>query len=360
MTLDPLYIGDLKAPIPIIQGGMGIGVSRSGLAAAVANCGGVGVISGVHIGFDEPDFESNPKEANIRALRKHIRRAKELSPNGVIGLNLLAVIADYDEYVAVAVEEKIDLLISGAGLPLHLPKLVEGSATKIAPIVSSAKAAQLIAKTWDKKYGRIPDLVILEGPLAGGHLGFSPEQLEELEKFELKTLLSEVLDALKPFEEKYEKSIPVVGAGGIFSGEDIRACIEAGAAGVQMATRFVATVECDADPNFKLAYVHAKEEDLQLVKSPVGLPGRALRNAFVRQLADEKQKIHRCHRCLKPCNPGDSPYCISRALINAVTGHIEEGLIFSGSNSYRIDKILPVKELMEELIREAETPPHYS
>ncbi|MGE5708388.1 MAG: NAD(P)H-dependent flavin oxidoreductase, partial [Bacteroidota bacterium] len=268
MTLSPLHIGDRTATIPIVQGGMGIGVSRSGLAAAVANCGGVGVISGVNIGFDEEGFEENPKEANIRALRKHIRQAKQLSPDGVIGLNLLAVISDYDDYVAVAVEEDIDLIISGAGLPLSLPKRVEGSRTAIAPIVSSGKAAHLIAKTWDKKYGRVPDLVIVEGPEAGGHLGFSTEQLEEneqSEKYELKSLLFDVLAALKPFEEKYGKKIPVIGAGGIFDGADIQACLASGAAGVQMATRFVATEECDADLRFKLEFVRAKPEDLQLV-----------------------------------------------------------------------------------------------
>jgi NAD(P)H-dependent flavin oxidoreductase YrpB (nitropropane dioxygenase family) len=178
MKLPSLQIGDLVARIPIIQGGMGIGVSRSNLASAVANEGGIGVISGVQIGFQEPDFETNNREANIRALGKEIRRARQLSPNGIIGVNFLVAMNNYREMVMAAVEEKIDLIISGAGLPKSLPEFVEGTKTKIAPIVSSGKAAMLISKLWDKRYNHIPDAVIVEGPDAGGHLGFSEEELQ--------------------------------------------------------------------------------------------------------------------------------------------------------------------------------------
>ncbi|HBN07933.1 MAG TPA: nitronate monooxygenase [Cyanobacteria bacterium UBA8530] len=356
MKLRPLVIGDLIAKIPIIQGGMGIGISRSRLAAAVANCGGIGVISGVQIGFDEPDHNNNARAANIRALRKHIRTAKELSPKGIIGLNLLVAGTEYDQLVAVAVEEKIDLIISGAGLPSTLPGLVKGSDTKIAPIVSSARAAQVITKMWEKKYQRLPDLIIVEGPEAGGHLGFTLEQLEENE-IDLKDILTEVLAVLKPFEEKYRKKIPVVCAGGIFYGKDIAACLAAGADGVQMSTRFVATDECDADEKFKKAYVEARKEDIHLVNSPVGMPGRAIRNAFTEKMKNGSEKISKCYNCLKTCDPKDTPYCISQALICAVKGDLEEGLIFSGSNSYKVEGIVKVSDLMAELVQEAESLP---
>lgn len=354
MKLTPLVIGDITAIVPIIQGGMGVGVSRSSLASAVANCGGVGIISGVQIGFDEPDFETNTKEANIRALRKHIRRAKELSPKGIIGLNLMVALNNYNEFVEVAVEEKIDLIISGAGVPMTLPKLVEGSNTKIAPVVSSVKSATVITKMWIKKHNRIPDLIVVEGPEAGGHLGFSLEQLEEKENFDIKDLTSKIVEALKPFEEEYNKKIPVVSAGGIFTGADIAECIKSGAAGVQMATRFVATHECDADIKYKMEYVNSKKEEIEIVKSPVGMPGRAITNKFIKDLDESKKTVNKCYNCLKPCNPKDTPYCISKALINAVKGNVDEGLIFTGSSAYRIDKIVSVKELMDELVQEAE------
>jgi nitronate monooxygenase len=354
MKLPPLNLGELTAAVPIIQGGMGIGVSRSGLAAAVANAGGIGVISGVQIGFQESDFETNNGEANIRALRKEIRRAKELSPNGIIGLNLLVAMSNYNEMAKAAVEENINIIISGAGLPIELPTLVKGSKTKIAPIVSSARAASVICKLWDKKHGILPDLIIVEGPEAGGHLGFSLEQLSSEPKILLQDLVIEVLEAVKPFEEKYKKTIPVVAAGGIYSGEDIAKYIKLGVSAVQMATRFIATEECDADIRFKEALIKSTQSDIQLVKSPVGLPGRAVRNDLVRKLELGNIAVKKCYNCLKPCNPATTPYCISKALIEAVNGNINDGLIFTGSNAFRMDKITTVKELMEELIAEAE------
>lgn len=355
MKLPPLKLGELIASIPIIQGGMGIGVSRSRLAAAVANAGGIGVISGVQIGFQESDFETNNGDANIRALRKEIRKAKELSPKGIIGLNLLVAMSNYKEMAKAAVEENINIIISGAGLPTELPLLVKGSNTKIAPIVSSGRAISVICKLWDKKHGVIPDLIIVEGPEAGGHLGFSVEQLSSDPKILLENLVSEVLEAIKPFEEKYKKSIPVVAAGGIYTGEDIAKYMKLGAAAVQMATRFIATEECDADIRFKEAVINSTQNDIQLVKSPVGLPGRAVRNELVKKLELGNISVKRCYNCLKPCNPSTTPYCISKALIEAVKGNINEGLIFTGSNAYRMNKITTVKELMEELITEAES-----
>lgn len=354
MKLPSLKIGELVAEVPIIQGAMGVGVSLSKLASAVANEGGVGVISGVQIGFDEPDFETNNGDANVRALKRHIKKAREMSPNGILGVNLLAAINNYKDMVMAAVEEKIDIIISGAGLPTDLPSMIEGTKTKIAPIVSSSKAAALIAKLWDRKFQYIPDLVIVEGPEAGGHLGFSEEQLNAAEKPKLEEIVQQVIEALKPYEEKYNKSIPVIAAGGIFDGIDIAKYLKLGAAGVQMATRFVATEECDADIRFKEAYINSNKEDIGLVKSPVGMPGRAIHNSFIKRLQQENIPVKRCYNCLKPCDPKNTPYCISKALIDSVVGNVEEGLIFTGTNAYRIEGMTTVKKLMARLVSEAE------
>lgn len=354
MKLPPLKIGDLIARVPIIQGGMGVGVSGSSLASAVANEGGIGIISGVQIGYREPDFGTNTLEANLRALVSEIRRARELSPKGIIGVNFLVAMNNYKEMVKAAVEEKIDLIISGAGLPKELPELVKGSKTKIAPIVSSGKAAALISKLWDKRFNYVPDMVVVEGHEAGGHLGFSLDDLNSEDRPSLTDLVKEVIEALKPFKEKYQKEIPVVGAGGIFTGCDIANLLKSGASGVQMATRFVATEECDADIKYKMAYVNSQKNDIQIVKSPVGMPGRAIRNNLIERLETGNVPIKRCYNCLQPCDPRTTPYCISDALINAVKGDIEDGLIFTGSNAYRLNKITTVKELIRELVDEAE------
>lgn len=329
---------------------MGIGVSLSSLAGAVAKEGGIGIISGVQIGYREPDFLKNNLEANKRALRNEIRKAREIAPEGILGVNLLAAMTTYDELIATAVEEGIDLIITGAGLPLNLPQMVKGTQTKIAPVVSSGKAAKLISKTYDKKFGIPADLFIVEGPLAGGHLGFKKEVMESESYMNLEEILVEVLEEVKPFEEKYGVKIPVVAAGGIFNGGDIAKFLKLGASGVQMGTRFVCTHECDADLEFKMAYVHAKKEDIRLVNSPVGMPGRAINNAFTERLDVERVPVKRCYNCLIPCDPRTTPYCISDALMHSVHG--EEGLIFAGANAYKVSEIISVKELMEELVTE--------
>ena len=351
MKLPELRIGDLVAKIPIIQGGMGVGVSRSKLAGAVAKEGGIGIISTAQIGFDEPDFETNTKEANLRSLEKHIKEAKRISNNGIIGINIMTVTNFYKENVKKAIESGIDLIISGAGLPKELPKLVEGTKVKIAPIISSARGAGLMIKLW-AKHNHVPDMIVVEGPEAGGHLGFSMEELKE--KKSIFDIAKEVVDKVKEFEEQFHKKIPVVVAGGIFTGKDIAKCLKLGASGVQIASRFVATEECDADIKFKEAYVNAKEEDIQIVKSPVGMPGRAIRNEFIEKVEKEPIKPEKCLGCIKTCDPNTTPYCITKALINSVTGNLKEGLIFCGSNVSRIDKIVTVKELMNELVTEAE------
>ncbi|MFU0823987.1 NAD(P)H-dependent flavin oxidoreductase [Clostridium sp.] len=353
MSLPPLKLGELIARIPIIQGGMGIGVSGSSLASAVANTGGIGIISAVQIGFKEDDFEINPKQANIRALKSEIKRARELSPHGILGVNIMVAASDYEDLVKTAVEENIDLIICGAGLPSTLPKLIKGSKTKIAPIVSSGRAALVISKLWIRKFNYVPDLIIVEGPNAGGHLGFSKEELTFDKHLDISSITKDVLKVTKNLEKEYGKHIPVVAAGGIFDGKDIANMIKLGAEGVQMATRFVATEECDAHINFKKVYISASKDDIVLIKSPVGMPGRAINNKFAQFVKDSSIPVTRCYNCLKPCNPKETPYCISKALINAVKGDIENGLFFSGSNAYKINKICTVKELICELVEEA-------
>ncbi|KNF07860.1 putative enoyl-[acyl-carrier-protein] reductase II [Gottschalkia purinilytica] len=354
MKLPPLKLGDLVAKVPIVQGAMGIGVSLSKLASSVANEGGIGVISGVQIGYEESDFETNSYAANIRALRAHIRKARELSPNGILGVNLMVAIKNYKDMVKTAIEEKIDLIVSGAGLPMDLPEMIKETKTKLAPIVSSGKAAALISKMWDRKFDYIPDMVIVEGPEAGGHLGFSKEEINGKSATKLEKIVKDVIVALKPYEEKYNKPIPVIAAGGIYDGFDIAKYIKLGASGVQMATRFVATEECDAHINFKQAYVKASASEVGLVKSPVGMPGRAIYNNLTQKLEKGNIAVKKCYDCLRPCDPKNTPYCISKALIDSVKGDVEEGLVFAGSNAHRIDKIVSVKELMASLVLEAE------
>ena len=351
MNFNPLKIGNLIAPIPIIQGGMGIGVSSSNLASAVAKAGGIGIISAAQLGYNEDDFEKNPLEANLRALKEHITLAKTKAVNGIIGINAMVASSNYDEHIKVAIEAGVDLIISGAGLPTMLPKLVKGSSVKIAPIVSSLKAAKVILKLWDKHDNIAPDLVVIEGPKAGGHLGFKLEELED-KNLDFDKTVKDIINETAKYAEKYNKEIPVVVAGGIFNGYDIAKYLKLGASGVQMATRFVVTEECDASQAFKDAYLNCSIDDVQIVKSPVGMPGRAIKNSFVNRTLTEREKITHCYNCLTPCNPANTPYCISKALINAVNGNVDEGLIFCGENASRLTRMTTVKELMDELVSE--------
>lgn len=350
-----LKLGELKAKIPIIQGGMGVGISLSGLAAAVANEGGIGIISATGIGMLEPDYSTNFREANKRALRKEIRKAREMT-TGIIGVNIMVALSDFDDLVQVAVDEGVDLVFLGAGLPLKaLPVArLKKVTTKIVPIVSSARAAKIIFNYWKKKYNHLPDAVVVEGPLAGGHLGFKKDQIDNCD-YALEKILPEVISVIKPFSQSFNKSIPVIAAGGIYTGVDIHKFIQLGAQGVQMGTRFVATHECDASIEFKEAYVKCKKEDLIIVESPVGLPGRAIQNEFLEKVSAGVKKPFRCPwKCLKTCDLKNSPYCIAIALNNARKGKLEEGFVFAGANAYRIDKIISVKELIETLLEEYE------
>lgn len=348
MEFKPLKIGNLISKLPIIQGGMGVGVSLSSLASAVTNAGGIGIISSAQIGYKENDFEINPLEANLRALKEHIKIAKEKCNNGIIGANIMVATKNYADYVKTAIDAKVDLIISGAGMPTQLPKLCKDSDVKIAPIVSSLKACKVILKLWDKHDEVTPDLVVVEGPKAGGHLGFKKDDLiNHIENFDQTVI--DIVNHVKEYETKYNKEIPVVVAGGVYSGYDISKYLSLGASGVQMATRFVATNECDASIEFKNAYVESKKEDIGLVKSPVGMPGRAILNKFVDKTNIGNIKVQKCYNCLTPCNPADTPYCITQALINSVKGDLDNGLIFCGENAYKIKEIVSVKDLMLQL-----------
>ncbi|MBX6422604.1 nitronate monooxygenase family protein [Thermosulfurimonas sp. F29] len=352
----PLRIGDLTARVPIVQGGMGVGISLAGLASAVAREGAVGVISAALVGFyeGEAEFFRNPTEANIRGLKRQIRLAREKAPGGIIGVNIMVALTDFEPLCRAACEAGADIIFAGAGLPLNLPELrPEGSSTRLAPIVSSARAAKLVAQRWWSKYGYVPDAVVVEGPMAGGHLGFSPEKLEA-EESRLEVLVPRVIEAMKPFEDKAGRAIPVIAAGGIYTGRDIyRYLHEIGAAGVQMGTRFVATHECNASPAFKEAFVRARKEDLTIIKSPVGLPGRALKGTFLKRVEAGEKRPYRCiYHCLRTCDYRKSPYCIAAALINAQRGNLEAGFVFAGANAWRVDRIVSVRELIEELIRD--------
>ncbi len=337
-----------KTILPLIQGGMGVGVSLSKLAGNVAlnNC--MGVISTAQVGFR--DFSKRSQvQKNIDALKEEIKKAREISKGkGMIAINAMVATNDYKQMIKAAIESGIDAIISGAGLPLQLPELVGDADVALAPIVSSSKALNLIIRSWVRKANRLPDFIVIEGFKAGGHLGFHKKDICSGNIQPLEDILKDCLELLK----KKELDIPVFVAGGIYDKDDIRHFMDLGASGVQMATRFIATDECDASDEFKQAFVNASKEDIDFVISPVGLDGRCINTKFTRSLKEEKPKIDVCTNCLIPCNFPDTPYCISQALINAVNGDIDNGLVFSGVNGYRITEVVPVKQLIDELMED--------
>ncbi len=351
-----LRIGNWEVDIPIVQGGMGVGISLSGLASAVANAGGIGVISTAGIGMFEPDNFTNFKESNKRALRKEIQKAKART-DGIIGVNIMVALSDFDDLVQCSVEEGANLLFLGAGLPIRLPETLPLDKlgelpTKFVPIVSSAKATRIIFRSWAKQFDHIPDAVVVEGPLAGGHLGFKKEHIDNPD-YALEKLLPEVITAIKPYEEQFNRNIPVIAAGGIFTGADIHKFMQLGAQGVKMGTRFVATHECDASQEFKDAYLNCKKEDIVIIDSPVGLPGRAIRDEFLERVSSGVKETFKCPwKCLKSCDFKNVPYCIALALTNAKKGDLENGFAFAGANAYLVDKIISVKELIDTLVGE--------
>lgn len=408
--LKPLKIGNLTAKRPVIQGGMGVGISLSSLAGAVAKAGGIGIISTAQIGFKDPEFKKNPEAANLRAIHSELKKAREIAQGGILGFNIMVATKEYAQYVKEAVKAGADVIISGAGLPVDMPKFVaeaeasmreaaggkgadsapeaagaevsqdgkcsasagaagvqdetagttSGRRTMIAPIVSSIKSALVICKMWDRKYKTAPDFVVVEGPCAGGHLGFSREQLtgygadtedvaHTFRKSDYDEEIRGIIKTVKEYADKYKKEIPVISAGGVFDHADVMHHLGLGADGVQVATRFVTTEECDAPLAYKQAYINAKQEDIVIVKSPVGMPGRAIRNAFLDRVSQAPIKVEHCFNCLEHCNPATTPYCITKALIHAAEGKLEDALLFCGSNACRCNKIETVPEVMREL-----------
>ena len=371
----PLVIGDLKIEKPVIQGGMGVGISLHRLAGAVAKAGGMGLISTAQIGFREPDFKTNFVEANLRAIRNEFKKAREIAPEGAIGFNIMVATKHYDMWVKEAVKAGADAIISGAGLPVSLPEYAEAAyeemkavgkkllrRTKLAPIVSTAKAAMVICKMWDRKYHRVPDFVVVEGPLAGGHLGFTKEQLAQYgadstdveasyDQAAYDEEVKAIMKVVKGYEDKYETHIPVVTAGGIYTHEDVKHQFELGAEGVQVATRFVTTKEGDAPDAYKQTYIEASKEDIVITQSPVGMPGRAILNLFLMLLKDgERSAIKSCFQCVEHFDIKTIPYCITRALVNAAEGDEDAALLFCGSNAFRSDRIETVEEVMNALL----------
>lgn len=349
-----MKLGNRELALPLIQGGMGVGVSMGGLAGAVAAHGAMGTLSTADAGWNEPDFAAHPQQANLRALRREVQRAKRLAAGaGLVAVNAMVATRQYADSVRTALEAGADAIVSGAGLPLELPALAEGFEALLAPIVSGPRAAQLICRTWAKRYGRVPDFVVLEGCQAGGHLGFEEADLLSGRCTPLSRLIPEVLAALRPFEEKFGRAIPLFCAGGVATGAEMARCTRLGAAGAQLATRFIATEECDAGQGYKDVLLAARPEDLRIIHSPVGMPGRAVNSPLVQRLAvGMRQPPAHCSGCIKSCRPAETPFCITHALIEAVKGNWEEGLFFSGSRVDLVDRMRTVPDLIDELMKE--------
>lgn len=355
-----VLIGTKNLPLPILQGGMGVGVSLDGLAGAVAACGGMGTISTALCGYLEPDFEQDHDGANLRALDRQVRSAKKAANgHGLVAVNAMVATRQYADSVRTALRAGADAIVCGAGLPKDLPAIaaeVPESQAALAPVVSSGRAAALICKLWERSGGRIPDFVVLEGPLAGGHLGFTPEEAAKANSGTtnpLHTLLQEVLDALAPFRQKYGRDIPVFVAGGIRNGHELAQYMKLGAAGGQFATRFITTKECDASLAYKQILTNAAAADISIVKSPVGMPGRALHSPLIERVERGTQPApSNCMGCLTACKPATAPYCISRALMAAAQGDWENGLFFCGANAGELLSITTVREEMDKIMKE--------
>ena len=360
MRLKPLKIGKYEIKYPIIQGGMGVGISWDRLAGAVSKEGGLGVISTVGTGYYEnkryieKEITGRPLDTknfySKKALFKIFENARKICGDAPLGANVLYAINDYGRVVRDSCEAGANIIITGAGLPTNMPEFTEGFDVALVPIVSSAKALKIICKRWEKRYKRVPDAVIVEGPLSGGHQGFTYEQCF-MEEYQLENIVPKVVDETKKWGD-----IPVIAAGGIWDHEDIIKFLELGASGVQMGTRFIGTFECDAHDNFKQILLDAKKEDILLLKSPVGYPARGIKTNLIDLVEKKEGPAIKCiSNCVAPCQRGveakEVGYCIADRLSDAYLGDKELGLFFSGANGYRLEKIVSVKELMQSLIK---------
>jgi NAD(P)H-dependent flavin oxidoreductase YrpB (nitropropane dioxygenase family) len=350
-SLPDLIIGDLRINPPIIQGGMGVRVSGSRLAAAVSNEGALGVVASVGTGEEWPDRSLTYAARSYVSLRDMLQKSKSLTPNP-IAVNIMCVLTNYEDLVKAADEEEVAAIISGAGLPLKLPALVKHRSIKLIPIVSSGRAADLICRSWARKHNRLPDALVVEGNLAGRHLAFSMDDVAT-SHVPLECIVQDVLSVAASYTKEPGIPIPVIAAGGVFNGRDIARFLNLGASGVQMGTRFVCTDECDASLQYKEAYLNCREEDILVIRSPLKLPLRVIRNEFVdRILSGEKVTFSCSYRCLATCEPDKSPYCIAQALVNAYRGDMRAGFATCGANAYRVDRIVSVRELIQELVHE--------
>ena len=346
-ALPSLNIGKHTASYPIVQGGMGIGVSGASLASAVANAGGIGVIATMGLGLNSPYYKKRRfSEANRLALIDEIQQARYLSPKGVLGINAMVAARDYADIVRTGAESGINLIISGAGMPLKLPEYTANYPdTALVPIVSTVDAAKVICRQWEQKYHRLPDaFVIKNSHRVGGHFILDSALKSE----------QVIPDLLQYLDREVGERIPLIAAGGIWSRKDIDYALSLGTAGVQIGTRFITTDECDADLNYKLFHLQANPDDVVIAPSPLGMPGRVLNNAFAQKaIACDPNLEQRCiANCLESCKCRDNreTYCIIQALNKAARGDVENGLVFTGSAAGRARTIMPVAELMQELV----------
>jgi NAD(P)H-dependent flavin oxidoreductase YrpB (nitropropane dioxygenase family) len=349
--LRPLKINGKTVDTPIIQGGMGIRISLSKLANACINSGIVATISAAQVGFLNRNFKKDPMGENKIELKKEIDKIRKVNPDGILGVNLMHAINHFDEYARFLSTMDIDFIVSGAGLPLDLPEYIKDSKVKGAFIVSSARAAKILLKSWDRRYNYMPEFVVCEGPLAGGHLGFSKEDMESGNVMSLEDIVKETKEIVKIYEEKYGITIPIIAGGGVHDGKDMARMINVGADGVQISTRFIASYECDASPAYKMMIVNSKEEDIVRVSSPAGLPGRAVKNFLTEKLKKENIEVSYCVDCLKTCKKVGIPYCITEQLGNSSNGDVN-GLIFTGAKAYLINKLDYVENIVNEIIRD--------
>ncbi len=337
---------------PILQGGMGVGISMGNLAGAVASCGAMGTISTAIAGYNLPEFKTDPQAANLLALKREVQKAKEIAAGkGIVAINAMVATRQYADSVKTAVAAGVDAVVCGAGIALDLPAITEGAKVALAPIVSSGRAAALLCKTWLKRYNTLPDFVVLEGSKAGGHLGFAAKDVLEGTTSTLETLVVEVKNALEAFEKTANRKIPLFPAGGINDGAHMAKLMQLGADGAQFATSFIATHECDASDGYKKVILSATDDDVAILHSPVGMPGRAVRTPLIDRLeSGNGDRPTRCVSCLVTCDPKTTSFCIANALVSAVRGDYERGLFFCGSNVGRVNKIIPVKSLLDDLV----------
>ncbi len=351
MKLPGLIINNKVVKFPIVQGGMGIRISLNKLASAAMNSGIIATISAAQPGFLNKNFRKDPVKANIEALKYEITKARENAKEGILGVNLMHAATHYSEYASFLATQDIDFIISGAGLPLDLPEYLKGSNVKGAFIISSGRAARIMLRSWDRRYQYMPAFIVCEGPLAGGHLGFSKEQMAKGDYDSLEKIVKDTIEVVKVYEEKYNIKIPIIAGGGIHDGHDMAEMIKVGADGVQIATRFIATYECDVDDTYKQMIINAKEDDVVTTVSPAVLPGRAVKNYLTKTVKKHNLDLHYCVDCLKSCKKKDIPYCITEQLGNSTSGDTN-GLIFTGAKAYLVEKMDYLDDIIKEIIKD--------